>query len=128
MSRLTGGIKKYPSYQTEKHFSKGLALHPKILYNISTRERSEDLYMLKNPNAEHAWSIIDSLYTEDSVYISVVKYKIIGTIEQDGQTLYRLFNEKMNWERSAKLPVEELFDTREEAYTEAVKRATTICP
>lgn len=43
--------------------------------------------MLKNPNAEYAWSIIDSLYTEDSVYISVVKYKIIGTIERDGQTL-----------------------------------------
>lgn len=84
--------------------------------------------MLKNPNAEYAWSIIDSLYTEDSVYISVVKYKIIGTIERDGQTLYRLFNEKMNWERSAKLPVEELFDTREEAYTEAVKRATTVWP
>lgn len=84
--------------------------------------------MLKNPNAEYAWSIIDSLYTEDSVYISVVKYKIIGTIERDGQTLYRLFNEKMNWERSVKLPVEELFGTREEAYTEAVKRATTVRP
>lgn len=84
--------------------------------------------MLKNPNAEYAWSILDSIYTEDSVYICVIKCKIIGTIEQDGRTLYRLFDERMNWERLAKLPVEELFDTREEAYTEAVKRATTICP
>ena len=81
--------------------------------------------MLKNLNATDVWTISWSLYDDDIVLIGASLNKVSRVIEENGQKVFYLIDRRGTKELPFAYSIEDLFDTREQAYTAAVKKATT---